>query len=224
MKESTYHIHDYLRYKTVSVIPIDILEKIHEKNTDNEEKNNILMEDSPVDFEKEATVLGSKILRKDIISITFWDTLTNAPKLSWFYWDVSKNKDESVIAWVKNNNLHIGAKGKIRVESCKELFSGYSSVEKIQFNGCLDTSMVTDMSWMFADCHSLMEVDVSNLDTSQVTNMNCMFKDCRQLQELDTSGFDMSNATAKYYMFLGCNSLPSNYSETKTNESDSLLF
>ena len=85
------------------------------------------------------------------------------------------------------------------------------------FNGCcwmcsldlsgFDTSNVTDMNNMFRDCDELMSLDISSFDTSKVTNMNNMFGSCSELTSLDVSGFDTSNVTDMAGMFSGCESL-----------------
>ena len=71
----------------------------------------------------------------------------------------------------------------------------------------LDTSKVTDMSWMFSDCYSLEELDLSSFDTGKVTNMAHMFSDCHSLKELDLSSFNTGKVTDMSLMFFGCNSL-----------------
>ncbi len=48
---------------------------------------------------------------------------------------------------------------------------------------------------------SLASVDVSGLDTSSVTNMSYMFYMCWQLSELDVSGFNTANVTDMSSMF-----------------------
>lgn len=64
-----------------------------------------------------------------------------------------------------------------------------------------NTSNVTNMASMFNWLPDLISIDVSNFDTSNVTNMNSMFKDCRALKSLDLSSFDTSNVTDMAYMF-----------------------
>ena len=71
----------------------------------------------------------------------------------------------------------------------------------------LDTSSVTDISDMFSCCYSLVEPDLSALDTSAVTNMRQMFFGCEKLQKLDLSGFQTESVTTMSSMFLGCGSL-----------------
>ncbi len=58
------------------------------------------------------------------------------------------------------------------------------------------------MRYMFDDCESLTQLDVSNFDTSNVTDMTCMFAGCESLTQLDISNFDTSNVTNMISMFL----------------------
>lgn len=73
----------------------------------------------------------------------------------------------------------------------------------------LDTSNVTNMSYMFANswCESLTGLDAGSFDTSAVTNMEGMFYGCNRLTELDLSSFVTSNVTNMYRMFSECESL-----------------
>ena len=47
-----------------------------------------------------------------------------------------------------------------------------------------DTSEVTDMSYMFYECSSLKELDLSKFDTKKVTKMSFMFFECSSLMKL----------------------------------------
>ena len=72
----------------------------------------------------------------------------------------------------------------------------------------LDSSDVTDMSYMFSGCSSLKEINLTNkFNTSKVVNMKSMFSGCENLTSLDLSNFDISNVTDMSYMFYGCSSL-----------------
>jgi len=68
----------------------------------------------------------------------------------------------------------------------------------------LDTSKITDMSYMFSMCKDLTEINVSSFDTSQVTNMGYMFDYCRALKELDLTNFNTSNVREMEFMFCCC--------------------
>ena len=71
----------------------------------------------------------------------------------------------------------------------------------------LDTSNTTNMSYLFYNCKSLENLDLSSFDTSNVINMSWMFNGCNSLINLDISSFDTSNVTTMDLMFLNCNSL-----------------
>ncbi|MGY5219313.1 BspA family leucine-rich repeat surface protein [Enterococcus hirae] len=66
----------------------------------------------------------------------------------------------------------------------------------------LDTSNVTNMSYMFKEMSNLTSLDVSSFDTSKVTDMSYMFYR-NGVTSLDVSGFDTSKVTVMSYMFLG---------------------
>ena len=145
--------------------------------------------------------------------IRFLSTLRDAPADAI---DVSQKRDGSVRAWLVDDVLYIAANGVIYApENSSELFAfsfygsfrDETSLEAIDFGGCFDTSNVTDMSWMFFDCSSLTELDVSGFDTSNVTDMSYMFCFCESLMELDLSDFDTSIVTDMSEMFSGCKSL-----------------
>lgn len=73
----------------------------------------------------------------------------------------------------------------------------------------LNTSKVTDMSYMFYGCWSLGEFDIEKLNTSSVTNMSYMFYNCSSPSSLDLSGFDTRNVTNMSHMFDACYSFKS---------------
>ena len=67
----------------------------------------------------------------------------------------------------------------------------------------VDYSDVSDMSWMFQECSSLVEIP--HLDTSKVTEMRWMFEGCSSLKEIPH--LDTSKVTDMRYMFNGCSRL-----------------
>lgn len=156
------------------------------------------------------TVFDSAINRDEVKTITFKGSRDLAPL---FAWDVSDERDGSVVAWVEGSSgsydLYIAANGRIRAGSCSELFAFYSNVKEINFNGVLDTSGVKGMFRMFQGCSSLTSLDLSSFDTSCVTDMEAMFDSCNALTRLDVSSFDTSRVTNMVGMFRNCRSLRS---------------
>ena len=68
--------------------------------------------------------------------------------------------------------------------NCGGWFRDMLQLEKIEGLDKLKTHAVTDMSFMFAGCEVLKELDASSWDVSQVTDMTAMFENCFALKEL----------------------------------------
>mgnify|MGYP002528063920 CR=1 FL=1 len=66
-----------------------------------------------------------------------------------------------------------------------------------------NTEKVKDMSFMFENCYSLNELDLSSFDTHHVEDMVNMFYDCESLTKLTINNFDMSNVHNAYDMLTG---------------------
>ena len=131
-------------------------------------------------------------------------------------WDVSEANDGSVMAYAVLNDdgstytIYLQGSGKIIAnENSSDLFSYFKILETIEGLEYLNTSNVTDMSYMFDGCHSLTELNLSNFDTSNVTDMSRMFRYNSSLTKLDVSNFDTSKVTDMSSMFEGCGNLES---------------
>lgn len=96
------------------------------------------------------------------------------------------------------------------------MFNGFTEATWIDA-APFDTSKVTDMEAMFANCPKLEHLDVSGFDTSNVRCMYCMFIYDSSLKELDVSNFNTTKSTStsdQGYgslcgMFYGCSGLTS---------------
>ena len=77
----------------------------------------------------------------------------------------------------------------VPVVSMKEMFAYCHDITSLNVSN-FNTSNVTDMSRMFYWCHSLRSLDLSNFNTSKVTDMNSMFSDCDSLRSLELSNFN----------------------------------
>ena len=150
------------------------------------------------------------------------------------FWDVSEAGDRSVMAYAVLNDdgstytIYLQGNGKIIAnENSSCLFFDFSKLQTIEGLEYLDTSKVTDMSYMFYWCENLIELDVSNLNTSKVTDMHDMFCYCSSLTELDLSNFDTSNVTDMYEMFCNCSSLKelnvSNFDTSNVTDMDGMF-
>ena len=72
-----------------------------------------------------------------------------------------------------------------------------------------DTDNVTDMSYMFSYCRDIQNLDLSSWNVSKVENMSHMFSQSNHIVQLDLSNWDTSNVTDMSYMFEDCEILPS---------------
>ena len=97
----------------------------------------------------------------------------------------------------------------VRPTSTSNWFYGMQNLKFISGLSYLNTSAVTDMSYMFYDCSGLTSLDLSSFSTSKVTKMSFMFEDCSSLTSLDLSSFNTSKVTNMSYMFDGCSGLKS---------------
>ncbi len=73
--------------------------------------------------------------------------------------------------------------------------------------GQLDTTNITSMLKIFANCQRLTTLNLEGLDTSNVTNMGFMFNNCTALTELDVSALKTDKATSMSTLFGGCTKL-----------------
>ena len=165
-----------------------------------------------LDWDDEAKVFpvfGSEYRREQIASVTFLDTLSDAPEDTW---DVSAAGDGRVMAWVTPANelydLYIAAEGGVNAaNACSDLFSGYSNAKTINFVEAFHTTGATDMSCMFLGCDALRDLNLSNFNTSAVQDMSGMFFQCEALTELNLSCFDTSAVQDMSCMFFRCDSM-----------------
>ena len=82
-----------------------------------------------------------------------------------------------------------------------ESMNNLSSIIGLEY---LNTSEVTNMSFMFASCYKLSEINLSGFNTSKVTNMSNMFLSCSSLKTLDLSSFNTKSVTEMQSMFGWC--------------------
>ena len=86
------------------------------------------------------------------------------------------------------------------------MFYNCSSLTQLDVSNW-DTGNVKSMDYMFYNCESLIQLNASIWDTSNVTKMNSMFTNCESLAELDVSNWNTGQVTTMHYMFQNCSSL-----------------
>ena len=153
------------------------------------------------------------VTRDKVKSVTLVDSLQGHSLDEANCWDVSQEQKGKILAWyeVDENGYYsvtIGQDGGVTANvDSRYLFAniGYNIADdtevKIDELENLDTSNVTDMSFMFYTCKKVTSLDVSKFDTSKVTSMSSMFQYCSGLTNIDVSNFDTSNVTNMYGMF-----------------------
>ena len=88
----------------------------------------------------------------------------------------------------------------------KKLVDKQSTEDIINLNS-IDSSQITDMSYLFAGMEDLIKIDLSDWDVSNVKTMKDMFRDCQNLERIiGIENWNVSNVTNMRYMFIGCKS------------------
>ena len=86
------------------------------------------------------------------------------------------------------------------------MFADCSSLTNLNLSN-FNTQNVTDMNHMFSDCSSLTNINLSNFNTQNVTDMNHMFSNCSSITNINLSNFNTQNVTDMSYMFDNCYNL-----------------
>ncbi len=95
----------------------------------------------------------------------------------------------------------------VRPVTCAKWFNKIIYLESIEGLQYLNTSNVTDMSYMFAECAKLTDLDLSTFNTDNVTTMEGMFYQMQLLKNINLSSFNTANVVSMNKMFQECMSL-----------------
>ena len=161
-----------------------------------------------------ANFLRTNVVKSNIETITFTNSIGSHTVNGTNCFDVSRDENESVLAWVTDNDndglkeITIGANGNIFAESGYYLLSFLTNVTQINGLEYLDTSEVTTMEGMFSGSSKITSLDLGDFNTSSVTNMNSMFKDCSLLNAVYvTNSFVVTSVTNSTNMFANCTNI-----------------
>lgn len=119
--------------------------------------------------------------------------------------------DVRILAWMTDDGtLHYwtDADAIQLTNESRRAFSDLYFAEEIDLSR-IDTSRMTDMSYMFSNDNSLKAIDLSGFDTSGARKMCSMFAGCRSLESIDLSPLDTSGVKDFPHMFDRCESLKS---------------
>ena len=141
--------------------------------------------------------------------------ITSADKVPASAVRLDKNYDDpnakyKIWGWLDDGTMYYWTNAQTTrlTDGSNMLFNKMINAELIDLSK-INTSEMTNMSYMFSSCKSLTSLDVSSFDTSKVTSMGSMFAYCSGLTSLDVSSFDTSNVTDMHSMFFGCSGLTS---------------
>ena len=82
---------------------------------------------------------------------------------------------------------------------CEKLLKIYDGVSTVDY--AINTSLATDMQFMFDDCKALVSIELSGFRTDNVSNMRNMFTRCQKVTSLDLTTFNTANVTDMNSMF-----------------------
>ena len=86
------------------------------------------------------------------------------------------------------------------------MFSGCSSLKKIEGLSNLNIPKVSSIKYMFSDCQNLISLDLSGWNAPNTTIMTNLFYNCKSLKSVDLTGWSFSK-TSLEGLFLNCSSL-----------------
>ncbi len=152
--------------------------------------------------------------------------------------EISSEKDDAVLgSWegdsapwsnYKESITTVTFATPVNAQTCAHMFSGCTKLNSVYFDNFY-TNSVTDMSYMFANCSSLENVEFGitmsamdedacfakgmftacrdNFLTDNVTNMAGMFEGCKSLHAFKIQNLTVRNVMDFSNMFAGCSSL-----------------
>ena len=114
-----------------------------------------------------------------------------------------------IYGWLDNGTLYWWSKAKnVYLEnSSRCLFRGLTDCTSIDLTD-IRSERLTDMSYMFENCHALTVIDFTKLYASAVTTMKAMFRGCSSFTSFDLY-FTPSALLDTSSMFEGCSSAES---------------
>ena len=153
---------------------------------------------SPSDITHE---LINKILANNLESLIINYEFTRCPEKDEEYVDWKKERNRINPFWRANNIQPIKRiEFEIKLtDKSSSLACAFYEFEKLEFVNLKDTSMVTDMSSMFAFTKAFNQ-PIGNWDTSMVTDMSRMFNEAKSFNQ-PIGNWDTSRVTNMRLMF-----------------------
>ena len=180
------------------------------KEKQNKEKTNINKEN-----QKKTKENINKNIKKEIQKIKVNKDLPNEITIRYrIFYDTEISGYIQIFGdnFIKNNlsKCNIIINGEKRELCPKLILNQIQKKENILEIKLQGIQIITDMSYMFYECSSLISLpDISSWNTINVTNMSYMFYRCVNLTPFpDVSTWNTNNVSDMRYMFSHCSSLP----------------
>ncbi len=106
-------------------------------------------------------------------------------------------------------SLDLSGFNTAKVTTMSGMFSGCSALKELKLSDQFTGTSLTEATYVFNDCKSLTELDLSCLKTTQdkVYTLQGMFEGCTSLTSLNLSGLNTSKVNYMGEMFSGCSAL-----------------
>ena len=120
--------------------------------------------------------------------------------------NIPQNKTDKIVYSLTEQINNITLIWNYPITKCCAMFYGLNNIIAIDLSN-FNSSLLTNMAFMFGYCSSLTSINLKNFDTSLVTIMGSTFTGCTSLKSLDLSHFNTSSVTNLGGMFFNCTSL-----------------
>jgi len=123
-----------------------------------------------------------------------------------------------------NNTVYILSERIICAKNMSYMFYDCEELTEVDFNNFNSIyGAPTNMAYMFYDCESLSTLThLSNVDTTTITNMSYVFAGCSSITSFNLSTFTTSSVTNMKGMFSGCTALTSLTTGTVPNNTSNV--
>lgn len=103
---------------------------------------------------------------------------------------------KSIVQQMYEQNRKVIDVSDLDTSECTSLhgvFANMDELEEIRGLNSLDLSNIVDMDIAFADCHSLKQIDLSNVDLHSAVHVISMCQNCYSLKRLSLSNCNLRN-------------------------------
>ena len=158
---------------------------------------NILIRVEPKDVDKNIYFLGNYKPKK--YEFVIHDHLKELNDIDVFI-NGKKYNNKNYFIPEDKGDYNIKLKFNIDLEDCSYMFANCHNIIDINFIS-FNAKNVTNFQYMFYKCENLETIDLFSLYVKNVNNMSCMFYNCTKLKNLDLSSFDAKRVSEMSYLF-----------------------